>query len=224
MKVQSPIHEEFRSRYSRILDLFESYQQEVVRHSEYEVSCKPGCSHCCSHWVEDVYSFEGEIMADFVWTHFPERVHSLIEIFRADEDRLISLNRIVEEKMQTVLPAGARKDIDQVDVLLIGFHQLRLPCALLDKECRCTVYPVRPLTCRAYQSFSPPDDCRPEHIKKSDNPTYLLDMSEEAGALLDELHERYKRYDTTGLRALLRHYLSEDPPAPSHASSSSTSR
>jgi hypothetical protein len=40
-------------------------------------------------------------------------------------------------------------------------------------------------------------------------PTYLLDFEEDASSILDDLHERYDRYNKSGLRTLLIDYLQE---------------
>jgi Fe-S-cluster containining protein len=45
----------------------------------------------------------------------------------------------------------------------------RIPCALLDEDGRCSVYPVRPLRCRAFHSVSR-NDCRAAFDGTSETP------------------------------------------------------
>jgi hypothetical protein len=61
-------------------------------------------------------------------------------------------------------------------------------------------------------SFSDPSHCMPEYVDETDVRTYMLDMEEEAGELLDELHERFIRFPgVTGLRALVARALASPP-------------
>jgi Fe-S-cluster containining protein len=82
---------------------------------------------------------------------------------------------------------------------------------LLGDDGTCCVYPVHPLTCRIYVSFSEPHRCDPDYINEDAVPTALLDLEEQANRILDSLHFRYRRFgDDTGLRSLLASYLSAE--------------
>jgi Fe-S-cluster containining protein len=207
--IPSPLHPDFRMVYDEILIRFSQYQHEVVKNYGKMVTCKKGCTYCCSHWVEDVYSFEAEIIASYIKEHFSERVNAIITKFREDEKELIKLNDIMEQKLIENRMNKEISDIDSTDLLLASYYQLRRPCALLIDEERCSIYETRPLTCRIYISFSDPRSCRAEYINESNIPTYLLDVEESASKLLDTLHERYDRYSKSGLQALLIDYLQE---------------
>lgn len=206
-----PLEPGFLKIYREILTLFGLFQREVIEESTYKVTCTEGCTSCCSHWVEDVYSFEGEIIADYFRRQFPEKVEEIKRKFREDEECLIRLDEIVTIKMEKV--AADVKDeaskIDPVDLLLASFYQLNRPCAFLTKENLCSIYKVRPLTCRIYISFSDPSQCDPSNINGSETMTYLCDMEEEANEILDRIHKRYERFNgDMGLRSLVYKYLS----------------
>ena len=209
LSLSSPLHPDFISAYDKILNLFHQYQNEVIKDYSKKVTCKKGCTFCCCHWVEDVNSFEAEIIADYIKKHFPERIHSIIKICREDEKELIKLNDIMEQKLIENRMNKEVSDIDSTDLLLASYYQLERPCALLSDSGMCTIYEIRPLTCRIYISFSEPHLCSAEYINKSNIPTYLLDLEESASKLLDTLHERYNRYSKSGLQALLIDYLQE---------------
>ena len=205
----SPLHPDFLSAYEDILNQFHQFQNEVVRNYHKKMSCKKGCTYCCLHWVEDVYSFEAEIIADYTKKNYPERIGVTIEKFQEDEEELIRLNDIMEKKLIENRSEKEIESIDTTDLLLASFYQIKRPCAFLTDEKTCFIYKVRPLTCRIYVSFSDPEFCRPECINVSTIPTYLLDIEEDASSILDDLHERYNRYNKSGLRTLLIDYLQE---------------
>jgi len=209
---QSCLSDDFRATYARVCSLYDAYQSAVLRHHSKKPTCVNGCTACCGHWVEDVYSFEAEMVAAHVRTRHPLRVAEIVEKCGEDVrlirqlDRRIAV-RLAEEAWQL---QRTGEEIDPVDLLLAGFYQYRRPCPLLDGNGRCSIYPVRPLTCRIYLSFSAPSHCDPNYINDADVPTYLLDLEEEASRLLDALHFRYNRFGgDTGLRSLLMKCLSK---------------
>ncbi len=207
LDVPSPSHPEFISLYRKVLSLFHQYQDEVINDYHKSITCRMGCTYCCHHWVEDVYSFEAEIITEYIRTHFPQEIEKIIETFLKDEKHLISINGIMEEKLAENQSEKEIEEIDTTDLLLASFYQLKRPCALLSEDRTCSIYTVRPLTCRIYISFSDPQLCSPEYINSSNIPTYLLDLEENASQLLDTLHDKYNLYSKTGLRAVLVDYL-----------------
>jgi Fe-S-cluster containining protein len=206
----SPLDPAFTKVYFEMLGLFEQFQKEVVAHSGLTVACGKGCRTCCFHWVEDVYSFEAELIADHIRRHLPDRIERIISVCREDEGQLEIMDDVVTAKLAEVADEAEAEEIDQVDLLLASFYQLRRPCILLNDDGACGIYPVRPLTCRIYMSFSDPSYCDPSYINDADVRTYLCDLEEEASEILDRLHERYDRFDgDMGLRSLLYKHLSE---------------
>jgi len=202
--VSSPLDPLFMRGYREVLDLFEKYQREVIRHSGFRLTCSKGCMRCCCHWVEDVYCFEAEIIADFIRRTAGDRVGEIVEKFREDIAEMTRLDAIVARKLAEHAGASGAGDIDQVDLLLACFYQMGRPCALLGPDAACGIYPVRPITCRIYVSFSDPAFCDPDYINIADVRTYLLDFEEEASELLDRLHLKYDRFGSdTGLRSVL---------------------
>lgn len=207
LPVHDPLDVKFRTKFNNILEHFESYQSRVVEASAYRKSCSEGCAWCCCHWVEDVNSFEAQIIADYIRCNLPHKKDDIIRKCKDDLTVLENLDTLVNEKLEQVLCRG---DLDPTNLLLSSFYQLKRPCPLLSPEGTCSVYPVRPLTCRIYMSFSDPSRCSPENINDGEIVTYLLDLEEESNELLDELHFRFCRYEgDTGLRSVLMKYLEE---------------
>jgi Fe-S-cluster containining protein len=197
----------FKAAWSEIVDLICRYQQEIASASHLTISCAAGCSACCCHWVEDVNSFEAEMMAQHLKENHPEKVSRIVTQCKKDEETLANLNGIVESKLAAADRDPAAAGLDPVDLLLASFYRLRSQCPLLDNG-RCLAYPVRPLTCRMYVSFSAPLRCDPRHTDNDDIPTYLFDLDEKANEIIDALHFRFRKFkDDTGLRSLLAKYL-----------------
>jgi Fe-S-cluster containining protein len=206
----SCLDKRFRSAWTEIATLIDRYQQEITAASLLSISCSGGCASCCFHWVEDVNSFEAETIAEYLTINFPEKIPGIAEKCRYNEKRLISLNKIVEAKLASQKTAGGRDTaIDPVDLLLASFYRLCLPCPLLEENA-CIAYPVRPLTCRMYVSFSSPSRCSPEANDTGDVPTYLFDLDDTADAIIDKLHFKFMKFEhDSGLQSLLIKYLSE---------------
>ncbi len=197
----------FVAGFSDVLSLYQIFQQLVIAHSSMNVSCKQGCSYCCYHWVEDVNSFEAEIIADYIKRNMPEKVNSIIEICKDDTAELERLLNVVSAKISESKDDEADQ-IDEFELLLTVFYQMKRPCPLLDDNNSCSVYPVRPLTCRVYMSFADPLHCSPEYINDEEVSTYLLNLEEDANEILDRLHFRYRKDENdTGLRSMLIGYL-----------------
>jgi Fe-S-cluster containining protein len=198
---------EFRTAWAEILSLIDSYQKEIARASHLTVSCAAGCTACCCHWVEDVNSFEAEIMAEHLKEHHPEKISGIVRQCGNDEISLRNLNEIVESKLAAARNDPSAAAVDPVDLLLASFYRLRSPCPLLEND-RCLAYHVRPLTCRMYVSFSAPERCDPAITDEGDIPTYLFDLEEGADGIIDRLHFRFVKHNgVTGLRPLLALYL-----------------
>lgn len=91
------------------------------------LACTSGCAACCHLYVQ-VPPGTAAVMARHIATHF------------TPDEQAALRNR---------LEAAAAAACDAADVT-----KLRLRCALLGDDNRCTVYEVRPLTCRAFTSRS----------------------------------------------------------------------
>ncbi len=200
----SCLDKEFRSGYSRVLDLFATYQENVLAAYPLAASCKKGCGICCNHWPEDTYSFEVEIIADHLRTHRPREIDRIVELLKVDVRCLQNIKRTVEARFKGQAEREALAGIDLYDVALSSFYQFNRPCPLLDKNGSCTIYAIRPFTCRVYVSFSSPYLCGPECILGEKAMTYLLDLEKDASELFDRLHFAYDVFDgDTSLRSML---------------------
>lgn len=204
LKAANALDSLFKTQFTDLLALFDEYQRQVLSDTKRNETCIAGCSYCCYHWVEDVYSFEAEIIADYIRSRFPDRIATIIHRFQEDELALSYLD-------ERLCESGLSDDSDNyIERLLDAFYRLQRPCALLKPDGTCAVYPVRPLTCRTYISFSDPKLCDPANSQNGGGDTYILDMQDIAADLLDRLHLRFDRFDgDVGLRSLVAKYLRE---------------
>jgi Fe-S-cluster containining protein len=208
----SVINDEFRQLYGRAMELYDEYQRLTVAASGYPLSCGRGCWICCCHYPEDVYSFEAEIIAHSL-AQFPrEKRERVKELCARAVDEIERLRPIVADRILLAAETAAPEEVDPEEVLLNSYYQLNNRCPLLDANNRCSIYSLRPLTCRAYINLGDPAACSPEMIHEADISTYILDLDDEANELLDELHARHERYpgDTALCSLLLKHLRETD--------------
>ena len=200
----SCLDKRFRSAYAKALALFSRYQREVLAAYPLAATCKKGCGVCCSHWPEDTYSFEALLIADHIKKNRPDEIDRIAKTLKGDRQCLDRIKRAVEERLKDPSERAALGDIDPYDVALTSFYQFNRPCPLLDKNGSCSIYAIRPFTCRVYVSFSSLDLCRPDNILGDKAMTYLLDLEKDTSELFDRLHFMYDVFDgETGLRAML---------------------
>ena len=204
----SPLDPTFAASYNTILNLFGAYQQEIIAGSDYRVTCGKSCALCCYHWVADVYSFEAAIIAEHIKDCIPQKISALCATLREDAGQLQTLDDMLDERVLKNASPHTLEALDRDDMLLEGFYQLRRPCPLLDADGACSIYALRPMSCRAYLSFSDPLLCDPDTIYYQEVRTCLCTLEQEADELLEELHTRYDHCDLdTSLRTLLPYYL-----------------
>ena len=209
---KSCLCKEFKTGYAQILRLFEEYQREVLKAGPYEITCKKGCGVCCHHWAEDVYSFEGKILAEYIRLNRGPEIPYVIRALKQDHAWRDRIKSAVDSSRENAFYKKTLGKTDPYDIVLSGFYQLKRPCPLLGNDGSCSVYAIRPLTCRIYVSFSHPKFCRPERINGGKALTYLLDLEKDASDLFDQLHFMYDECEgDTGLRSMLLKILMNCP-------------
>jgi len=203
----SCLDEDFKRKYLELMDLFQEYQNELIAGSDMKMSCQRGCGTCCNHWVDDVYSFEAEIIADYVREKMPHMIDRITVLFHDDEVELSRLKEMLDVKFLD--NPDECEDMDPVDLLLSCFYQLERSCAFLNSNSECSIYPVRPMVCRTYVNLGDVLNCDPDYINDQPAKTCIVDVKDEAESMLEELHFKYDRFDDErGLRSLVRMCLS----------------
>ena len=192
----------FVSAYTTAARLLEQFQSTAIDFHGAAVSCHRGCSRCCFHWVEDVSSFEAQIMADFIKTRIPSAAAGIRAACLADIDHYAAVRTSARSRLAELKSSETTPDLDTLS--LASFYQLRRPCPLLDRDGACTAYSVRPIACRIYLSFSPPKLCDPDVINEGNTHTFTFALDERGMGLFDKIDSRYGRPAADhGLRSLL---------------------
>ncbi len=158
--------------------------------------CGGGCAACCYHWVDDVYSFEGALIAAYLKKAHPTLVAQFKEFAKDDVEAMKDLAETLSSDLE-----------DPETELLLQFMELKRPCPLLSAEGMCLAYDVRPLTCRSFFSGNK-GLCQPESCRSDDKGgPFLITPGEEAEELLDELHFVFDEGKGSSLRGLLAELL-----------------
>ncbi|MGE4497595.1 MAG: YkgJ family cysteine cluster protein [Deferribacterales bacterium] len=114
-----------------VLACSEAYLSENVDKTDFDfIDCKKGCAHCCVVYITVL---------------MPEAVN--IADFLRREGRAEGLIPLLEERVKET------RWTDEQDWSLLGKK-----CIFLDQDGACSIYPVRPLLCRAVTSVSA-EDC-----------------------------------------------------------------
>jgi len=202
-----PSDDEFYYKYLSFLNLYDILQKEVIAESGISIVCRPGCTNCCCHWVDDVSSFEACIISRYLNDNHPNIIDSVITSFKKDAVVLSNLRDIVNKKTDKFLSQSDEID-DNYELLLSCFYQMERPCALLDEKGSCRIYPVRPLTCRDYINVRDRKACLPDYINEVEPATLILYLSDTVSQLLEILHSRFDDgSNNTSFRSLLVYFL-----------------
>ncbi len=120
------------------------------------IACRAGCAHCCSSAVAVAP---------------PEaiRIAGHLRATRSDEELAELRRRIAKLTTQTAGMTWARRT------------RVRKPCLFLDDGGRCSIYQVRPLTCRAFTSVDPAYCQDVEHTFTPDESDVLQYDTQRAG-------------------------------------------
>jgi Fe-S-cluster containining protein len=118
----------------------------------YAISCRRGCSECCSQLVP-MSIFEAESIAEHLRSLPEERQKELAERFHQALSKLSAaglIDRMVAE--------GLQADSKEFQQLVFDYFYQRIPCPFLEDHA-CSIYPVRPFACREYLVTSPAEYC-----------------------------------------------------------------
>jgi Fe-S-cluster containining protein len=119
--------EDFHRAFRESCDVFDQTNTRIIAEQNIELECHEGCSLCCTLRV-DVFAHEVLIIADHILARFsPERISEILERLDAHADRVLPLTPFQHATRNVVCP--------------------------LLKDGRCSVYEVRPLSCRRHHSL-----------------------------------------------------------------------
>lgn len=190
---------EFADVYAEALFLFDEFVAEHLRAEDLSLACGAGCGVCCRHWTEDVYSFEAERLSVHIRANRADEIPELLSRLEEDERLLANITSVGKE-------GGIVSDYNMA---MIAFYNLDRPCPLIDATGSCTVYPLRPMICRAFVNTAEPANCLPENFTRKNSGAMIILLDYECEEMLNFLHIRYSSLaEDMGLRSQLKRLLS----------------
>ena len=173
---QLPLIREFTREYHR---LFSEYLDAVLPQQPRPIQCRPACGNCCHHYPMSVEPFElltlyGDLRGR----------NDLLDIMEACQVRSSLFSRMFESRRMEAEKGeiadgegqGSQMDLDDYaeDKALHDYFAAWKPCPFSDKAGDCTVYPLRPVSCRMYFCETDPKFCTPEHLQTPENDSYIV--------------------------------------------------
>ncbi|MBR4560176.1 MAG: YkgJ family cysteine cluster protein [Fibrobacter sp.] len=171
---QLPLIRNFTREYHR---LFSEYLDAVLPQQPRPIQCRPACGNCCHHYPMSVEPFElltlyGDLRGRTDLLDIMEACQVRSSLFsKFFEDR-----RVEAEAKQAEGDSSCKMDVDDEaeDKALHDYFSAWNPCPFSDKKGDCTVYPLRPVSCRMYFSETDPKFCTPEHLQTPENDSYIV--------------------------------------------------
>lgn len=129
-------------------ELYTTYD-ESIDDLDGGLSCKAGCSSCCTMYV-DVSPIEAKYIREYILDNFTE-------------DEVQKLHKKVKRNIST---SPDFETVVKDDSMKGKYHFKQIPCAFLDESGSCSIYKARPFSCRKYGVISDPKLCNDPHSKE----------------------------------------------------------
>lgn len=194
---QLPLIRDFTREYHR---LFSEYLEAVLPQQPRPIQCRPACGNCCHHYPMSVEPFElltlyGDLRGR----------NDLLDIMEACQVRSSLFSRMFESrrteaengKIEGGESRTTQMDLDDYaeDKALHDYFAAWNPCPFSDKKGDCTVYPLRPVSCRMYFSETDPKFCTPEHLQTPENDSYIVYLPDSIEDAVYGISEHYSLLD-----------------------------
>ena len=194
---QLPLIRNFTREYHR---LFSEYLEAVLPQQPRPIQCRPACGNCCHHYPMSVEPFElltlyGDLRGR----------NDLLDIMEACQVRSSLFSRMFESRRTEAEKGeiadgegqGSQMDLDDYaeDKALHDYFSAWNPCPFSDKKGDCTVYPLRPVSCRMYFSETDPKFCTPEHLQTPENDSYIVYLPDSIEDAVYGISEHYALLD-----------------------------
>jgi Fe-S-cluster containining protein len=174
--------------------VFKEIQREIANRAASrgkKISCRKGCSFCCSLYVEASIK-ECEAIVYYLYLN-AGLLASFLRRFAIWREKMSEAGDIF---LQCLIALEEMRDVrylhtprQSLEELLQAYKKLNIPCPFLDRQ-ECTIYEVRPYTCAIHCATSPAELCKPESLSppelcKTMLPEEIFDLSFYCGELRD---------------------------------------
>jgi len=143
----------------------------IIEEAERDITCKKGCSHCCSRIVV-ASRLEALALAEYIEAHSGEEFNTLID----------HINTHAETQKNFIDERSEKQDEDAI------WFNKQIPCPLL-KDGICSMYEGRPLSCRIHNSLDDPEKCL-EPVRNAAQHNMLVDAESLFKIFVKKIAER----------------------------------
>ena len=170
---------------------FSEYLEAVLPQQPRPIQCRPACGNCCHHYPMSVEPFE------LVTLYCDLRGRNdLLDIMEACQVRSSLFSKFFEtRRAEGGVPDQMDLDDYAEDKALHDYFSAWNPCPFSDKKGDCTVYPLRPVSCRMYFSETDPKFCTPEHLQTPENDSYIVYLPDSIEDAVYGISEHYALLD-----------------------------
>jgi len=170
--------------YDRLIDYVLGYKGE-----DQQIQCKRGCCNCCVDLVRGMTTPEIANIYHYVRTNWDFEARRQAFTYHAESAELFT--NLLLKRVQPGEPPVTGRD-DRIAQTHIEYNQQKRPCGFLNQQTgECRIYPVRPLACRYFFSFDPPEMCTPSHEMYLKRSTRTVHLPEEVHALIRAIDHKF---------------------------------
>lgn len=178
LQEQIPYIEKFVKEYHEAYAL---YLKAVLPQQPRPIQCRAACGNCCHHYPMSVAPFE----LIYLYKNLRER-DDLISIMEACQVRSSMFKTLCDNRR-----GEAPSEEEAEDMALHDYFAQWKSCPFSDPKGDCTVYPLRPVSCRMYFSETDPRFCTPEHLQTPNNESYIVYLPDSAEEAVYGISEHY---------------------------------
>lgn len=131
----------------KLKELYSIYERAVQQINQY-ISCRKGCSECCYVYV-DTTAIEAELIRRYVKENFQSSKVSELACKAKETAKEMPHYQDIENA-----------DDNEINIIAKNYFRKRIPCLFLTDKGECSIYEVRPVNCRIFNSVSSPERCR----------------------------------------------------------------
>jgi Fe-S-cluster containining protein len=173
------LREALEARMPELYRHYDAYVRAVLGTGPERITCKKGCSHCCSHYVTSVEPYEllflhGRINGDAGYPGKVIGMHRRATLFNSLRD--------------------GKTDDEAEDRALYRYYLRNQPCPFLGEGGACGVYESRPMSCRMFFSLSNPALCKGKAVIAPGNRNFLIELPEDIEADLARAGALFARF------------------------------
>jgi Fe-S-cluster containining protein len=168
---------------------YDAYLKAVLPQQEKPIQCRAACGNCCHHYPMSVEPFELLTL----YSDLRGR-NDLLDIMEACQSRASMFKKFYEQRR---VEHGVVDDFDDLaeDLALHDYFAAWTPCPFSNKVGDCTVYPLRPVSCRMYFSETDPKYCTSEHLQTPENDSYIVYLPDSIEDAVYGISEHYMLLD-----------------------------